>query len=57
MAPPPGTVPKGIPPEDSFEATSMISSVVIPEDEDHTGKNENERKKNINYRREENKKN
>ena len=43
MAPPPGTVPKGVGPQDSFEATSMISSVVIPDDEDHTG--EKERKK------------
>jgi hypothetical protein len=37
MAPPMGSLSKGVPPQDSFEGTSLISSVVIPEDEERTG--------------------
>ena len=37
MAPPVGSLSKGVPPQDSFEGTSLISSVVIPEDEERTG--------------------
>jgi hypothetical protein len=41
MAPPAGTLAnKPVALQDSFEATSLISSVAIPEDEEHTGKKE-----------------
>ena len=40
MAPPVGSITTKMPAQaqDSFEATSLISSVAIPEDEERTGK-------------------
>jgi len=37
MAPPPRSTIRNVNPQDSLEGASMISSVIIPEDEDHSG--------------------